>query len=272
MFQVDAFTDKPFKGNPAAVCLLEHEYVDRLLQSIAAEMNLSETAFVFSQIGRPRRDLSSFGLRWFTPTVEVPLCGHATLASAEVLFSEIEVQSPEIRFDTQSGKLVARREKDGVCLDFPADPPVSVTPNSHYLSALGLPEYEDVQFAKNAKKLLIRVAHEDVVRQLEPDFQQMLAIQNAEDVRGIIVTARSAPPYDFVSRFFAPWIGITEDPVTGAAHTVLAPYWSSILGKEEMSAYQASSRGGQLIVRMLPNDRVSLIGKAVIVSKGELYV
>ena len=271
IFQVDAFTDEPFKGNPAAVCLLEREYDDLLLQSIAAEMNLSETAFVLSQAEEPRRNSPRFALRWFTPKIEVPLCGHATLASAKVLFSETKIQAPEITFDTRSGKLVAKREKDGICLDFPANPPVPHTSDPDYLTALGLMECEDMQLAKSAKKLLIRVGHEDIVQKLEPDFQQMLAVESAEAVMGIIVTSKSAS-YDFVSRFFAPWIGINEDPVTGAAHTVLAPYWSSILGKVEMSAYQASSRGGELSVRITPNGRVNMIGKAVVVSKGELYV
>ena len=211
-------------------------------------------------------------MRWFTPAVEVSLCGHATLASAKVLFSDKEIQSSEITFDTQSGKLAAKREGDGICLDFPANPSISVTPDPRFLSALGLQKCEGMQFARNAKKLLISVAHEDVVRELEPDFRQMLAIQSAVKMMGVIVTARGAHPYDFVSPFFAPWVGINEDPVTGAAHTVLAPYWSSILGKAEMSAYQASPRGGQLAVRMLANGRVNLIGEAVIMYKGELYI
>jgi PhzF family phenazine biosynthesis protein len=271
-FQVDAFTNETFRGNPAAVCLLSHEYEDYVLQNIAAEMNLSETAFVRSLENKPIEESERFSLRWFTPKVEVPLCGHATLATAEVLFHEKEIAADEIVFETLSGTLKAKNVDEGILLDFPANPPEPVDPPKDLLAVMGIVEYKEVLIAKHAMKLLIYLEDENQVKNLKPDFAGMTSLKTEEEIIGIIVTSPGSPPYDFVSRFFAPWVGIDEDPVTGAAHTVLAPYWSKILGKEEMVAYQVSERGGKLTVRYSPPDRVYLSGNAVIVMKGDLYL
>jgi len=272
VYQVDAFTDEPFRGNPAAVCILQNQYEDNILQSIAAEMNLSETAFLYHRGEKPLKESKTFRLRWFTPKVEVPLCGHATLATAAVLFRDIHILGREITFETKSGKLIAKKGKNGIILNFPIDESIPINPNQDLLKAIGIANFKNVEYAKKTKKLLIHLLSEETLRNLKPDFELMKSIPTKEDIKGVIITSPGHPPYDFVSRFFAPWIGISEDPVTGAAHTVLAPYWSKILGKREMLAYQASSRGGKLVVQLHSNDRVELIGNAVIVLKGKLYL
>jgi len=272
IYQVDAFTDEPFRGNPAAVCLVHRQYDDEVLQSIAAEMNLSETAFLHNQTEKPLDNSGFFSLRWFTPKTEVPLCGHATLASASVLFNDLKTSAREIVFETKSGKLTARKEENSIVLDFPRNESIPTNPDNNLLKAVGVVKFKSAHVSKNAKKLLIHLLNEEALLNLKPDFERMRSIHTVDDVRGVIVTSEGHPPYDFTSRFFAPWIGINEDPVTGAAHTVLAPYWSKILGKKEMLAYQASSRGGEMKVRMRPNNRVDLIGKAGIISKGELFI
>lgn len=256
-FQVDAFTDRPFAGNPAAVCLLSEERDANWMQAVAAEMNLSETAFV-----RPLGD--SFELRWFTPAIEVDLCGHATLASAHALWTEGVVNEGQpIRFHTKSGELTCAKYRDLIELDFPATPAKEATSPEGLLDALDVrPSF--VGQSKFDK--LVCVESEQVVRSLKPDFARLREIS----MRGVIVTSRSVDPrFDFVSRFFAPGAGIDEDPVTGSAHCCLGPYWSERLGKTEMTAFQASSRGG--IVRVRVNgDRVILAGNAVTVLRGEL--
>jgi len=272
LYIVDAFTDKMFEGNPAAVCLLKRKYADSVLQSVAAEMNLSETAFLLPIEDKPLKESKSFSLRWFTPKLEVPLCGHATLATAAVLFYDLNILADEVNFETKSGILVAVRDKQGILLDFPTDETMAAKPNKALLDAVGIASFEAVRRAKRLKKLLIHVSDESVVRNLKPDFELVKKACIEEGVGGVIVTSRGRPPYDFVSRFFAPCYGINEDPVTGSAHTVLAPYWSKILGKKEMLAYQASARGGKLVVRLRQKSRVNLVGNAVIVSKGELYL
>jgi len=272
VYHVDAFTDEPFRGNPAAVCLLQHRYEDHILQSIAVEMNLSETAFLYHTEEKPLKDSKAFSLRWFTPKTEVPLCGHATLATAAVLFYDIDILTTEIAFETKSGRLIAKKDRNGILLDFPIDEPVPINPDRELLKAIGIANFKNAVYAKRTKKLLMHLLNGETLKNLKPDFEHMKSIPTKEDIKGVIVTSEGHPPYDFVSRYFAPWVGINEDPVTGAAHTVLAPYWSKILGKREMLAYQASSRGGKLIVRLHAKDRVDLIGKAVIVSKGELYL
>jgi len=270
-YQVDAFTDEPFKGNPAAVCLFQSQYNDEVLQLIAAEMNLSETAFLHNKTEEPLEKSGSFSLRWFTPKTEVPLCGHATLASAAVLFYDIAVSTNEIVFDTKSGELTAKKENSEIVLDFPSNEPAPTNPNQELLKAVGVTEFKNALLSEQTKKLLIHMPDEKSLLNLKPDFEQLKSIHTPEGIWGVIVTSRSHQPYDFTSRFFAPWVGINEDPVTGAAHTVLAPYWSKILKKEEMRAYQASTRGGEMKVRVRSN-RVDLIGNAVIISKGELYL
>lgn len=272
IYLVDAFAKEPFRGNPAAVCLLQRQYKDHTLQSIAAEMNLSETAFLYNTSEESFKDMESFSLRWFTPKTEVPLCGHETLATAAVLFFDIEVLVSEIAFETKSGRLTAKREGDGILLDFPSHETVAVDLNQDLLRAVGVADFKDAQFCEKTRDLLISLPNEEILANLEPDFERMKSVQTKEDVEGVIVTSKGRSPYDFVSRYFAPWLGINEDLVTGAAHTVLGPYWSRILDKNEMLVYQASSRGGSLVVRLISNNRVNLIGNAVIVTKGELYL
>jgi PhzF family phenazine biosynthesis protein len=255
--QVDAFTERAFAGNPAAVCVMDAAADPAWMQDVAAEMNLAETAFLFAE-GEAWR------LRWFTPAVEVDLCGHATLASAHVLWTEGHLPAGEIaRFDTRSGRLTARKTDAGIELDFPADPPQPAEPPAALLRALGV---DPRACAQGRLGYLLELASEDAVREAAPDFKSMLAAEP----RPVIVTARSSTPeYDFVSRFFAPSMGIDEDPVTGAAHCCLACYWAERLGKNKMRAYQASRRGGHVIVHV-DGDRVRLTGTAVTVLRGEL--
>jgi PhzF family phenazine biosynthesis protein len=270
IYIVDAFTDSKFKGNPAAVCLLDQEISEELMQNIAAEMNLSETAFLRSQDGKSIKESKRFSLRWFTPKVEVPLCGHATLATSWILFFDCECSEDEIEFETKSGILRAKKEKEGVLLDFPKEDLVAYEPPIKLLSVLGILDYESVMMAEKLKYILIHLKSEENVLKVEPDFEKMKNME-IEDLIGVIITSKGTPPYDFVSRFFAPWVGVAEDPVTGSAHTVLAPYWSKILNKKAMLAFQSSERGGKIKVR-LKDDRVELVGEAQIVTKGELFI
>jgi PhzF family phenazine biosynthesis protein len=260
LLHIDAFTDRPFKGNPAAVCLLDRERDAGWMQSVGAEMNLSETAFLL-----PRDD--GWSLRWFTPTVEVDLCGHATLASAHALWSESLLDPADVaRFHTRSGLLTASLNGDWIELDFPVTPETRSDPPAGLLESLGVSKPKYV--GRNKFDYIVEVESEDAVRTLKPDHAQLRKIA----VRGVIVTSRaSAGQYDFVSRFFAPGSGIDEDPVTGSAHCCLTPFWAAKLGKNELLAYQASPRGGMMRVR-LNGDRVSLSGRAVTILRGRLEV
>ncbi len=270
MYQVDAFTDRPFHGNPAAVCLMDRRVDDGVLQAIAAENNLSETAFLWAEGGVAFQDADRFHLRWFTPTVEVPLCGHATLATSAVLFQVLGYPRDEARFLSLSGELVAQRRPEGILLDFPADTVQPIEPPEGLLEAMGIGDAVEVLLAERGRDIMLRVSSEATVRDLRPDPRGMVVATRGMEVNGAMVTAEGAPPYDFVSRFFAPWLGIDEDPVTGAAHTVLTPYWSRVLGKREMRAFQASRRGGELLVVDAGDGRVNLVGQAVIVLEGRL--
>lgn len=275
IIQVDAFADRPFVGNPAAVLVLAERELfrwgdDAWLRSVAAEMNLSETAFL------RRREDNGFDLRWFTPAVEVALCGHATLASAHVLWTEGHLPTREMaRFHTLSGLLTAVRVVDPsgkpwIELDFPAEPAVEAAPPPGLLDALGLaaPGLERPRFVgRNRFDYLVEVADESVVRGLRPDQNRLGAIPT----RGVIVTSRAGGGFDFVSRFFAPAAGVAEDPVTGSAHCCLGPYWESRLGRSELVAYQASARGGVVRIRCR-GARTILGGQAVTVLRGELVV
>lgn len=256
LFQVDAFTDRLFAGNPAAVCLLDRKREDSWMQQVAAEMNLSETAFVLKQP-------DGYSLRWYTPMAEVELCGHATLASAHVLYETGLIPAgKEARFHTLSGILTARKLDDWIELNFPAQPPEVIKAPKGLLTALGIhPEY----CGKSGNKYLFEVSSEEIIRNLKPDFISIKSLTRDD----IIVTSRTAMPgFDFVSRFFAPGIGVDEDPVTGSAHCLLAPYWQSRLGKSAFTAYQASARGGVLRVQ-LAGDRTFISGQAVTVFKAE---
>jgi predicted PhzF superfamily epimerase YddE/YHI9 len=257
IFQIDAFAVGPFTGNPAAVCLLEKEADADWMQSVAAEMNLSETAFV-----APRTD--GFELRWFTPVAEVDLCGHATLASAHLLWETGRLaEADTARFHTRSGLLTAVRVDDWIELDFPATPAESIEPPPGLSDLLGsVPKF----VGRSRFDLLLELTDAEELRDLNPDFVGLSSLP----VRGLIVTAKSdVPEYAFLSRFFAPAAGINEDPVTGSAHCALAPFWAERLGKTEMTAYQCSPRGGVVKVK-LAGDRVLLRGKAVTVLRGEL--
>jgi len=255
--QVDAFTERPFAGNPAAVCLLGNERDSQWMQAVAAEMNLSETAFV-----RPRAD--GFELRWFTPAVEVDLCGHATLASAHVLWSEGVVGDDDpIRFHTKSGELDCERHGDLIELDFPATAAEPVQDSKELAESLGV-EPSWVGGSKFDRLVLVDSAQ--ILRSMRPDFARLKTVP----VRGVIVTSVSDDPrFDFLSRFFGPAVGVDEDPVTGSAHCCLGPFWSERLGKSEMTAFQASARGGTVHVRVA-GERVFLAGNAVTVLRGEL--
>lgn len=257
--QVDAFTDQPFRGNPAAVCVLPEPRQESWMKDVAREMNLSETAFLV------KRGNNSFDLRWFTPEVEVALCGHATLASAHALWESGQAaHSDPILFHTQSGVLSAARRADGLIeLDFPQKPCEGVEPPPGLCDALGV---KPVFAGKNVFDYLIEAESESVVRGLQPNFSAIAQIP----VRGVMVTARSASPeFDFVSRFFAPASGVNEDPVTGSAHCCLGPYWAAKLGKTRLRAYQASARGGVLLVE-IAGERVKLCGKALTIMESNL--
>lgn len=271
LFQVDAFSSSPFGGNPAAVCVLDEFLPDGTMRKIAMEMNLSETAFITTAGKGHHRETDSYSIRWFTPMVEVPLCGHATLAASHVLFHEIGTGGTRISFQSASGPLSAELSREGITLDFPADDPLPSEAPEEVLRAMGIVAPIDVQIARQALMLLVRVENEDDVRKLSPDFGAMLLADRGEEkYEGVIVTSLSSR-YDFVSRYFGPWEGLDEDPVTGSAHTVLAPYWSGIIGKKNFRAFQASSRGGELALR-LTGDRVKISGDACVVFRGELVL
>lgn len=255
--QVDAFTDRPFAGNPAAVCILQGPREESWMRDVAAEMNLSETAFLH------RLD-DGWSLRWFTPAVEVDLCGHATLASAHVLWQD-GLLPPDVpaRFHTRSGLLTAARQGSWISMDFPAKPEQQAPAPDGLEQALGV---RPVYTGRSAFDWLVEVESEAVVRALTPDMGLLARV----DARGVIATARAdGGEYDFVSRFFAPRVGVPEDPVTGSAHCVLAPFWAGRLGRDELTGFQASRRGGIVKVRMA-GDRVMLGGQAVTVMRGEL--
>jgi PhzF family phenazine biosynthesis protein len=258
LFQVDSFADEVFGGNPAAVCLLGGPAGPVWMQSVASEMNLSETAFV-----EPRD--TGYRLRWFTPVAEVALCGHATLASAHVLY-ETGLASPAapVRFDSVSGPLIVRREDGLLVMDFPARRAEEIPPPAGLLDALGVASV--VWSGRGEEDTMVVLGQEDDVTGLWPDTVALAGLET----RGVIVTApASRPGADFVSRFFAPAVGIAEDPVTGSAHCTLAPYWADRLGRDSLTGYQASARGGTVRVR-LAGDRVLLAGRAVTVFAGQL--
>lgn len=257
LWTIDAFTDRPFHGNPAAVCLLAEEMPEAWMQQVAAEMQLSETAFLL-------RDDDGFSLRWFTPTTEVDLCGHATIASAHFLWSAGHLKpQAEARFQTRSGLLTARERDGWITLDFPATPAEPAYPPHGLEDALGTTAK---RVGRSVYDLLVELEDEAAVRAVKPDMRALREIP----ARGIIITARAdTPGYDFVSRFFAPASGVPEDPVTGSAHCALGPWWAAELGRDDLVGYQASERGGVVRVEVR-GDRVRLAGHAVTVCRGTL--
>ena len=259
IFKVDSFTEVPLRGNPAGVCLLDEDVSDEWMQAVAAEMNVSETAFA-----RPVEE--RFVIRYFTPAVEVPLCGHATLATAHVLWEERRVpEDARITFESKSGPLYSARESGWILLDFPADPVSPVKAPRGIGRALGVEPKASVTQQAGPH---VDYDTEEEVRSLKPDFAKL----RAGSFGALSATATSdSAEFDFVSRFFAPELGIDEDPVTGAAHTLLGPFWSSRLGKDDLLGHQISSRGGVVRVRV-KGDRVDLLGKAITVLRGDLAV
>ncbi len=257
VYQVDAFADKPFGGNPAAVVFLMGPRTDNWMQAFAAEMNLSETAFFM-------RKGDAYQLRWFTPTTEVDLCGHATLATAHVIWeTELLMPDEEIRFSTKSGLIRAKKEGDWIALDFPAETPEPTKSSAALAKALGAPI---VWAGQNRMDWFLELENEAAVRNLAPNMEAVKALGN----RGVIVTAAAddpESPYHFVSRFFGPAVGVDEDPVTGSAHCALAPYWCEKLDRTALVGYQASPRGGTVKVRLRGN-RVELKGKAITIFQG----
>ncbi|MGH7885069.1 MAG: PhzF family phenazine biosynthesis protein [Thermodesulfobacteriota bacterium] len=256
---VDSFTDTPFSGNPAAVCILDKDISDELKQKIAAEINLSETAFLI-------KDSECFNLRWFTPKVEVDLCGHATLASAHILWQlGVLNESEEAIFNTKSGVLKARKSGDLIEMDFPIEKALEVECPLELIRGI---EYKPIYVGKNRFDYLAVYESEEIIRKINPDLQYIKKLNS----RGLIVSAKSSfTKYDFVSRFFGPNAGIDEDPVTGSAHCCLSPFWSKRLGKKELIGFQASKRGG-VVYTKLEDNKVVLLGSAVTVIKSEMLI
>ena len=254
------------------VCILENDISDELMKNIAQEMNLSETAFVKplknSNIGKG----NLFSLRWFTPEVEVDLCGHATIATSKVLFDEFNIKEQYIKYETKSGLLTAKKKDEKISLDFPIDKALDFNLTQDILDAMGIRSYSKAIIGEKTRKLVIEVKDKENIINLKPNFEILKSLKFKSDVKGIGVTCRGNEKYDFISRYFNPWAGINEDPVTGSVHTLLANYWSNKLNKMDMNAYQASNRSGEISLKLLENDRVRLSGEAVIVLRGELYL
>jgi PhzF family phenazine biosynthesis protein len=257
IYQLDAFTSDRFAGNPAAVVVLDRFLPDEVMQAVAAENNLAETAFLVA-------DGPDYLIRWFTPIVEVPLCGHATLASAAVVMERLEPGRSEVTFHSASGPLPVVRTESGYTLDFPARPSEQVAPPAGLADALGA---DPLEVTANEHNYLAVLEHEQLVRTLTPDVAGVARL----DRYGVIVTAPGSEPYDFVSRYFAPAKGISEDPVTGGAHCTLAPYWASRLGKRDLFAFQASARGGEIRCRVV-GERVELTGTCVSYLAGQIEI
>lgn len=262
IYQVDSFSTESFKGNPAGVCITETGLSENLMLSIAKEMAVSETAFL---------SLDDMNLRWFSPKVEVALCGHGTLAVAHVLKEKNLIATDEnIVFDTLSGPLSATARQDNIEMDFPAAAiNFDVEVNNELIDLLGISPKNIIAVGEFETKTLIEVDSEQIILDLQPNFDGLKQIPG----RSVVVTAKSSDnKVDFISRNFAPWVGVNEDPVTGSAHCALAVHWGDKLGKKELKGYQASERGGFVDVEILPNNRIKIIGNAVTVLKGTLYV
>ncbi|KAL3876768.1 hypothetical protein ACJMK2_034564 [Sinanodonta woodiana] len=292
MYIVHAFTDEAFRGNPAAVCPVPKsiELSESQMQKLAAEMNLSETAYIQFQPQDKQSTFENsdrFSLRWFTPTNEVPLCGHATLASAAILFNIYENQSPNITFDSKSGPLIVSQKDEVISLDFPLNPTQKQDRNEFKELLQEICDDSiifDVEYSSTTKKLLVRLNDDtsrSVLEEMKIDTNLLMAHECTGKIKGVIVTLKGSEEngsfdkhgnvYDFVSRYFAPWVGIPEDPVTGSAHTVLADYWGRYLKKSLLNARQCSARGGDIKLK-IQGDRVKLMGRANIFLTGHVYI
>lgn len=256
-FQVDAFSSKAFGGNPAAVCVLNSWISNEVLQNIAAENNLSETAFLVP------RSPGNYDLKWFTPTIEIDLCGHATLASAFILFNYFDQDKTVLKFQTASGELSVKKTEDLLSMHFPTRPPVETAPPEILAEALGV----EASYVLESRDLLAVFEEENVIQNMKPDFDK---IKKIKSYFAVIVSAPGEYS-DFVSRFFAPNAGINEDPVTGSAHCTLIPYWAKRLNKNKLHAYQLSSRKGELFCEY-SGDRVIISGRSTLFAKGEIYI
>lgn len=265
---VDSFTDQPFKGNPAGVCVLSQPISDLLMQSIAIELNHSETAFV-----SPSRDLGEIGIRYFSPKTEIPLCGHATLAAAKVMLEfDLLDDRESVQFRTSENVLlVARRDGDTIEMEFPVYDVEEADVPQRLLDALGVKQCVNSGYNRETKIVLLEIASTDELRSLQPDFAKL--VDSHSGIMGVLVTAAASDGvYDFHSRFFWPWSGGDEDPVTGATHTFLAKYWSQRQGKTKMNSFQASARTGSMEVELLDVDRMLIRGRAVMTFQGELLL
>jgi len=262
IYQIDAFTKEVFKGNPAAVCPLEYWLPDEIMQKIAKENNLSETAFIMKQSG-------TYHIRWFTPTHEVNLCGHATLASGYVIANYLEPKQNHIKFySPRSGPLEIKRSGNTFCLDFPALIPTPCTPPTGLLKALGIQTNQNRVAVLSSEYYLVIVDNQAIIENLQPNFQQLLDIKQLST--GVIVSA-PGQDVDFVSRFFAPDLTVPEDPVTGSAHCIMTPYWANIFNKNKLSAKQLSQRGGEMQCELV-EDRVHLYGHAMPYMIGKIEI
>lgn len=261
---VDSFTDEAFKGNPAGVCLAEKELDDHLMLSIAQELNLSETAFL-----EKTENESLYNIRYFSPKMEIPLCGHATLASARILL-EVNPFSIVHFMTAQRTELVVKVEKGVLHMEFPAYGTVSAEAPKKLLGALGLNEIVNCEYNKENRILLLEIKDTSTLRELRPDFEAL--VRSHDDINGVLVTASSDDAYDFHSRYFWPWSGTNEDPVTGGTHTFLTGYWAERLGKKRMKSFQASHRTGFMEVELLSDTKLKISGNAVIVFEGELHL
>ena len=264
---IDAFTNEAFKGNPAGVCLLEKEIDVATMQSIASEINLSETAFLVQN----KTDDTKFSIRYFTPLVEIVFCGHATLASAKLILHRLK--KAQVEFTTHHQLIItATSEEDVIKMDFPLYDTIEYTPSQQLYDAFGIQNPVAVRFAKALDMLIIEVKNKEVLLNIKPDF--LKALESSTEIKELVITcqSRNNSIYDFYSRCFCPWIGIDEDPVTGAAHTVLAKYWGDQLNKTEMLAYQASKRGGFMRLKIIGDSKLEVRSSAYIVLEGMLEI
>lgn len=269
IFYLDTFTNKQFKGNQIAVCILGQPLEKEIMQNIAMEINFSETAFVYPQNNDFNND-NTFNLKWFTPTNEVNLCGHGTLGTSCIIFNYFQNKNQEIYFNTLSGKLSAKKENDIIWLNFPKKTFENYKVENEFLSALKINNYNNSVLSKDAQTLLIEV---DDILSINPNFEKLREI-NIDYIEAVIITQKSNDIYDFKSRYFTPWHGINEDPVTGSAHSLLANYWSQKLNKLNLFAYQSSKRGGEIKILLDKKspDRVFIGGQSIMTLSGEFFI